>query len=297
MAVETVGLIGVGDMGSAVGGALARAGLSVVTSLADRSAQSRRLAEAAGIEDAGSLEAVARRADLVLSIVPPDAAGGAADAALAAFAAARRRPVLADCNAVAPATTAAIAERVASAGVAFVDAGLVGRPPRVGQNLRTRLYASGAARGAVLALPDDEIELIDLGPDIGRASAAKIAYAALNKGTNALLTAAVLAAEQLGVRAELMAELDRTQPAAAERIRRQVPLLAADAERYAGEMREIAATYESVGVTAELHDGARWVYELLAASPLAAETRAEQPEQRSLDDALAAFTAALERAS
>lgn len=294
MAGDTVGLIGVGDMGSSIGGALVRAGVRVVTALGERSAHSRRLAEAAGIEDVGSLGAVAERAGLVLSIVPPAAAAAVAEAALEAFEAAGRAPVFADCNAVAPATAADIARRCGAAGIAFADAGLVGRPPRPGQRLRTRLYVSGPARGPVLALPDAEIEPIDLGPEVGRASAAKMAYASLNKATNALYTAVVLAAERLGVRGELMRELDKSQPAAAERVRNQVPFLAADAERYAGEMREIAATFASVGVTTQFHDGARWLYELLAASPLAAETRADQPQTRSLDEALAAFATALD---
>ncbi len=297
MAAETVGFIGMGDMGSAVAGALGRAGLRVVTSLAERSEHSRALAEAAGVEDLGSLEAVARACDLMLSIVPPAEAGRAADEALVACRAARRAPVFADCNAVAPATVARIARGFDAAGIAFVDGGIVGRPPRIGQSLPTRLFVSGAARSAVLALPDDEIELIDVGADVGRASAVKMTYASLNKATNALFTAVVLAAERLGVRDELMHELDKSQPAAAERIRRQIPFLAADAERYAGEMREIAATYASVGVTTEFHDGARWIYELLAASPLAVETRAEQPDRRVLGEALAAFMTQLDAAS
>lgn len=293
MAVGTVGVVGVGDMGSAVGAALMRAGLRVVASLEGRSAHSRRLAAEAGLETLGSLEAVAAAADLVLSIVPPAAASAAAEAGLAAIRAAGGRAVFADCNAVAPAAATRLAAAFDAAGIAFVDVGIVGRPPRAGGTLRTRLFAAGPARAAVLELPDAELEPLDAGAEIGRASAIKMMYASLNKGTNALYTACVLAAERLGVRDELMTELDKSQPAAAERIRTQVPFLAADAERYAGEMREIAATYASTGLTTGFHDGARWVYELLAASPLGAETRADAPAQRSLEAALAAFAAGL----
>jgi hypothetical protein len=79
-------------------------------------------------------------------------------------------------------------------------------------------------------------------------------------------------------------------------MRARVPFLAATAARFAPEMAEIAATYASVGVTPDFHRGAEWLYALLAATPLAAETRATQPRERSLDAALAVYVAALDQA-
>jgi hypothetical protein len=123
----------------------------------------------------------------------------------------------------------------------------------------------------------------------------KMAYSALNKGTDALLAAVLLAAERLGVRQPLMRELELSQAEALERMRARVPFLGATAKRFAPEMAEIAATYDSVGVTPHFHRGAEWLYELVATTPFAAETRATQPKQRSLDDMLVALTAALDR--
>jgi hypothetical protein len=56
-------------------------------------------------------------------------------------------------------------------------------------------------------------------------------------------------------------------------------------------MREIAATYRDAGVTPKFHEGAEWVYARLAATPLAAETRATLPAQRTLDEALELYCA------
>lgn len=289
-----IGVVGTGDMGSAVGGALVRAGYRVVTAGEGRSAHSRALAAREGIEDVGSLEAVVRGADLLLSIVPPAAAAPFAGAVARAMVAAGVRPTFVDCNAVAPATVRAIARELEPIGAAFVDVGIVGRGPRVGGE-RTRFYVSGMARAAVLSLDCSALELVDLGPQIGTASALKMAYSALNKGTDALLTAVLLAAERLQVRGPLMRELEGSQKEALARMRARVPFLAATAERYAPEMAEIAATYESVGVTPAFHRGAEWLYALLATTPLATETRATQPAARSLDEALAVFAAALPR--
>jgi hypothetical protein len=68
-----------------------------------------------------------------------------------------------------------------------------------------------------------------------------------------------------------------------------VPRLAADAERWIGEMEEIAATFESAGLPRGFHDGATEIFRLLAATPLAAETRETLDPDRTLDEAVAIF--------
>ena len=290
----TVAVIGTGDMGHAVGGALVRAGYRVVTAGAGRSALTRKLATEAGIADLRSLEAAVGAAQLVLSIVPPAAATTFAAAAAGAMLAAGVRPAFADCNAVAPQTALAIERALQPTGAPFVDVGIVGRGPGVGRE-PTRFYVSGDARAAVLELAVDELEFIDLGPEIGRASAMKMAYSALNKGIDALLTAVLLAGDRLGVLAPLLRELNFSQAEALERMDARVPFLGATAKRFAPEMAEIARTYESVGVTPLFHRGAEWLYALYATTPFGNETRATQPKTRSLDEALAVLAAALER--
>src|SRR5690606_11224180 len=197
-------------------------------------------------------------------------------------------------NALAPATVIEIAAGFAALEVPFIDAGIVGPAPRPGR-APTRFYVSGTARAALLALDAPEIAVIDMGPEVGRASAIKMCYAALNKGFDALLTTVLLASERLGVRDELIEELTSSQPEAAARSATRVPTLAATAKRYVPEMREIAATFSSAGITPDFHRGAEWLYELLSRTPLAAETRLTAPADRSLDEALAVFLAALDR--
>jgi len=293
---RTVAVLGTGDMGSAVGAALVRAGYRVVTDLSGRSAHSRALAARARLVDLGSLAAVVRETELVLSIVPPAAAIACATDVAAALRATGARPAFADCNAVAPATVGAIARLFDGTGAPFIDAGIVGRAPRPGGE-RTRFYVSGAARGTLLALDVREIKLIDLGEQIGAASALKMAYAGLNKGTDALHAAVLLAALRLGVLEPLLDECESSQAEALARMKARTPFLAATAARFTGEMAEIARTYAAVGVTPDFHRGAEWLYALLATTPLAAETRDTLPRERSLEDALVVFNAALDKAS
>src|SRR5262245_43637401 len=106
MAAVVVGLIGAGEMGSALGARLRDGGVRVVVALDGRSARSRRRVAAASLEDVGSLAALAAASDLVLSVVPP----GEAPAVAAEVASLPRGAgVYADLNAVAPATVRSIA--------------------------------------------------------------------------------------------------------------------------------------------------------------------------------------------
>jgi hypothetical protein len=59
-------------------------------------------------------------------------------------------------------------------------------------------------------------------------------------------------------------------------------------------MHEIADTFLHAGVTAGFHVAAAWVFELLARSELASETRADMVPGRTLEQALEVFLAALD---
>lgn len=291
---ETIGILGTGDMGSAVGMVLGRAGYRVVTDLSGRSAASRALAAKASLEDLGSLEAVIGESGIFLSILPPAAAFGFAGSASEVIRAQGRPVVYADCNAVSPATVRRIEALFADSPARFVDIGIVGPAPRIETASPTRFYVSGPFREALLHLDVPEITMVDMGDPIGRASALKMCYAAMTKGTTALHANLLLAARRLGIGAELFAEIESSEPEAAQRMARRVPFLAATAERFTGEMAEIAATFDAAGVSGDFYRGAQWLYALIARSALAGETRASQPAERSLEEALAAYAATID---
>lgn len=292
---QTIGILGTGDMGSAVGAVLRQAGYRVVTALDGRSPASRELASRAGLEDLGSLEDVLANCDLFLSILPPAAALGVARQAATILRGQGRELVYAECNAVAPATLRQIAALFNGTPVRFVDVGIVGPAPKPEASNPTRFYIAGVDRRALLDLAVPEIIAIDMGEAIGRASAIKMCYAAMNKGVDALYASILLASCQLGVNEELLREFQASQPEAAGRMARRIPFMAATAERFTGEMAEIAATFDAVGVSGDFHRGAQWLYALLSHSTLASETRATLPAERTLNEALAAFVKALQR--
>ncbi len=291
MSIQTIGIVSTGDMGHAVGRTLREGGFTVVTALEGRSERSRGLARKADIEDAGSLAALIERADLMMSVMPPAAAVGFAQQAADEMARTGATLLFADCNAIAPATSRTIAGIIRAAGAGYLDGGIIGAPP--GRSAPTRLYVSGdqPERLEILGRPDMIVRTLDGG--VGAASAIKMCYAGLNKGAMTLEALVLIGADQLGLSKELRQELSESQGQVLARMERRVPWLAADAARWSGEMLEIAKTFADVGLTPLIHEGAADMFQLLAESSLATETRETADKSRTLEDAVAAFSASL----
>ena len=252
MAVQTIGLVGVGAMGAGIGGSLVSAGSHVVSVLADRSTTSRARAVAQGLEAVDDRGAVLARSRILLSIVPPGVASAVADgAARVATAIGAEGRIFVDCNAISPGRSRQIAGAVRAAGMSYVDGGLIGAPPSPGRP--TALYLSGEGGDVVAdALRTPEIRVEWLGPEpAAAASALKMSYAAWTKGLNALALSIRALARAEGVDEALVAEWERSQPAALAAVDR-APATAAKAWRWVAEMREIATSLDEAG----LPDGA-----------------------------------------
>jgi len=288
MPSHTVAIVSPGDMGHHVGKALKKEGIRIVTSLAGRSERTQKLAAIAGFEDLGSLDAVASEADLILSIMPPSSAVDAARAMAKAIRVSGKTPPYADCNAVSPQTAEKAADVIAGAGSAFIDAGIIGPGPGTREK-PTHFYVSGPQASAMKLIAGPHIEVIDMGPEIGRASSIKMCYAAITKGTWTLHAAALLAAEALGVTEDLHGELQFSRPKDYAEMERMVPRLPLDAGRWIGEMHEIAATLGGAGVTPNFHKGAADMFELLVKTPVAKETRETVDKSRTLKQALTIY--------
>ena len=285
-----IALQSAGDMGHALGALWTRAGHRVRTCLAGRSDLTRERAARAGLEDAGSLDALLADCDLVVSVLPPAAAAAFASACVAPLAERPEPPLFLDANAVSPDTVRAIASFLAPLA-RVVDGSLVGAAPAAGRPA-TRLYVSGPDADAALHLAgsDDQgaLDVRIAGDAIGDASALKMSYAAITKGTHTLHVAALVAARRLGVYEPLVQELKESQQAAWQRMQ-LLPFLPADAARWVTEMEEIAATFGAAGAPEGFHQGAAEVFRWLAASPFAQETRESMDRSRTLDEAIATF--------
>jgi 3-hydroxyisobutyrate dehydrogenase-like beta-hydroxyacid dehydrogenase len=267
-----------------MGNALARGGTRVVATLAGRSERTRGLVAGSSLELLDDLAAVVAEADVVLSIVPPEAASKVADDVRRAARAVGHTPLYADLNAIAPATMARIQSELRENGLDVVDGSISGPPPR--KPGTTRLYLSGSRAEEVASLPFDGVDRIVVGPDVGSASAVKMSTASVYKGSAALLAQALLAAHANGVLEHVLADLRTASPEAVANVERRLGNAAAKSGRYVGEMHEIAATQSAAGLTPALFEALAEVYEALARTPLASKSPEEVASDVSLEELL-----------
>ena len=285
---NTVGILSPGDMGHTVGNVLRQNGLRVITCLEGRSQRTQQLAEKAGIVDVPTYPQFVTEADLILSIMVPAQAMSAASMVAEALQQVDTTLAYADCNAIAPQTVRKLGEIITAAGGTFVDASIIGPPPRTPG--ATRFYASGSDLDLFSELNNHGLDVRALGEEIGLASAIKMCYASLTKGITALCTELLTAASVLGVSEALTAEFQLSQSALFERMEKGLPSMPPKARRWIGEMEEISATFAHVGLTPNILTGAADMYRFIGDTHLAdlpPEARDEFPTLAELIEILA----------
>jgi 3-hydroxyisobutyrate dehydrogenase-like beta-hydroxyacid dehydrogenase len=134
-----------------------------------------------------------------------------------------------------------------------------------------------------------------LGDDVGEASAVKMCYAALTKGTTAIATELLVAARKLGVYDTLVAELRDSQATQAKRMADVVPAMSGKAHRWIAEMEEISRTFEDVGLTPLIFQGAAEMYRLTAGSEIGGQRPETVDRSRGVDGTIDALARASEK--
>jgi 3-hydroxyisobutyrate dehydrogenase-like beta-hydroxyacid dehydrogenase len=285
--LNTIGILSPGDMGHSVGNVLREHGLRVIAYLGDRSDRTRALAREARIEEVPSYQALVQEADAILSILVPAQAMAAADLVAGALRETGADVLYVDCNAIAPQTAQAVGKVITQAGGRFVDASIIGGPPRGGYT--PRIYASGPDAAVFATLVEYGLDIIVMDDIVGHASALKMCYASLTKGSIALYAELMIAAKALGVEEMLIAEFKQSQAERFTGIERGLPRVPVKARRFVGEMAEMAKMYDALGLTPNMLAGAAKVYDLIGSTPLADRTPEDTSPFPTLDEALAMF--------
>jgi 3-hydroxyisobutyrate dehydrogenase-like beta-hydroxyacid dehydrogenase len=231
-----VGLLFPGEMGAHIGGA-ARA--EVTWASEGRSRATAERAERAGLVDIGSVAELVASSDMILSVCPPAIAEEIAERVFGlGFSG-----LYVEANAVSPARMA----RIAELGPRIVDGSIIG-------SKTVRLYLAGRpgdVEQVAGLFEGSAVEAIPLGPELGAASALKIAFGGWNKIGVALAAQAHAIARAYGVEDALEAE-----GVAGERVSRAAP----KAWRWAPEMAEVAATCSELGLPDSIGEGAAELY-------------------------------------
>jgi 3-hydroxyisobutyrate dehydrogenase-like beta-hydroxyacid dehydrogenase len=242
-----------GAMGSALAGQLVAAGHEVRWVSEGRSTATAERAAAQGLIASSFAEAVGT-ADVVLcSCAPQGAVDIARDVGAAGFAG-----VYVDANPLSPASLRQAAEALPSA--TFVDAGVIGPPPRSGAS--THLILSGPGESVALVrdlFAGTHVTPMDVGDAVGAASAAKSSYALYNKGHLALAVLARGLARHHGVLDALEAQADR-RDASVLADGERIDGLRRVAWRWGPEFDELAETLDAAGLEGDALRGLRQVW-------------------------------------
>lgn len=254
-----IGVLHPGVMGAALGSALKRVAGAVIWAAAGRSITTSKRAELADLVGVPDLVALARRADVVVSICPPHAAREVAEQVAAAVADRPVPPLYLDANAVSPATVQGIGALLGADRV--VDGAIIGPP--AWERGSTVLWLSGPRAAAVAELfAGTPFDARVLGPDLGSASALMACFGLQTTALPALRLAMATAARGYGVQEALAAELART---GADPAPDGVAAGTGKAWRWVGEMEEAAEAMAAIGVPEGFSRAAAEVYRAAAA--------------------------------
>ena len=256
---ETIGILHPGAMGISVAASALQTGHQACYASDGRSNATRMRAFEHKLRDLRTLDKLCAECSIVISVCPPYAAEEVAQQVIdCGF-----KGLYLDANAISPQKAQHIGEMLSAAGISFVDGGIIGGP--AWDPGETWLYLSGnEAKRIADCFSAGPLETSIIGEEICKASALKMCYASFTKGTSALLSAILALAEASGVRQELETQWERDEPGFSEQTHRRARRVTAKAWRFAGEMDEIASTFESAGLPGGFHHAAGEIYRRLA---------------------------------
>ncbi len=284
MAIETVAILSPGDMGHAVGQLLREHELKVVTCLTGRSQRTKDLAEVAGIADVPDLNDMVAQSQIILSISVSEMVPSICQQVADAIKATNANVLFAECNAISPQLSRQMEPIITEAGGRYIDASIVGGPPLNGSS--PRFYASGDNTAEFEGLANFGLGVRTVGTEVGQASGIKMCYAAMTKGSSALYSELLMAAEMMGLSDFVKAEFQSSQPAVLQRMERGLPGVPAKARRWVSEMEEIKDTFEHLGLTPHLFQGVADMYRMIGSTSMGDETPQTRDGDRSLEETI-----------
>ena len=284
MAIETVAILSPGDMGHAVGQLLREHELKVVTCLTGRSQRTKDLAELAGVADVPDLNDMVAQSQIILSISVSEMVPSICQQVADAIKATNANVLFAECNAISPQLSRQMEPIITEAGGRYIDASIVGGPPLNGSS--PRFYASGDNTAEFEGLANFGLDVRTAGTEVGQASGIKMCYAAMTKGSSALYSELLMAAEMMGLSDFVKAEFQSSQPAVLQRMERGLPGVPAKARRWVSEMEEIKDTFEHLGLTPHLFQGVADMYRMIGSTSMGDETPQTRDGDRSLEETI-----------
>ena len=181
-----------------------------------------------------------------------------------------------------------MAENFQNTPAIFIDGGIIGGPPS--ENYQPVFYTSGPDTTPLESLNGKGIKVSNIGSEIGQASAIKMCYAGMTKGTIALNISVLSTAKILGVYDSLIAEFSKSQSEMLKRMN-GMSEVHTKSNRWIGEMLEISSTFASANLSGMFHKAAADTYDFVSKTEIALnETPENYKEDRSLEELIDIFS-------
>ncbi len=255
-----LGFIGFGGAGYGLAKGLRQAGLPEIL-FYDRMQQTppfaeviRRHAEEIDASQAGGMEELLSRVDVVISCVTGAMAASVAEEAAPFL---RAGHVYADVNTAAPRVKEQVAGIVEPTGAWFVDAAMMGAIPTFLHRVPILASGGGAERFRLAMLPYG-MNIRVIGPKPGQASAIKMFRSIFMKGMLSLFIEMLTATHRYGVDEIVLGSIAESMDSVPflETARLQMTKGVVNAERMAHEMEQVIATLEGMNLPAGMSHAA-----------------------------------------
>lgn len=256
MDIETVGVLGYGEVGKAFTSHFNERGYEVIVT--NRSPdQLRARIDDREITVAGSSAELATSSDLLFSCVWPETALSVAKNCSSGL---EDGNVYLDVNSIAPSTARQIETTVTEAGSSFLNGGLLDSINQYGTDVSLALGGRNHVDMATF-LEDEGFTVQDLGSDPERPAVLKLSRSVVMKGVLALFVEALLPALKYDLTEEVLESVDESfeRQTMAEFIRFLLVDTTSNAERRAGELTEINSMMENMDYQSEVVEQSLWL--------------------------------------
>lgn len=248
---QNICFIGFGEAGEALsGGFRSQSSVAWDLKLLSDGFGFRERIQSAGFKPASSLEDALEGIDWVVSLVTADQAAVVCEQVCSSI---RSQFTYLEMNSCSPGTKRANAQMAADAGGVLFDVAIMS--PVNPSRLETPLLVSGpSAEDCVSFLNHFGYKASLCGPDVGQASSLKMARSIMIKGVEALSAECFLTAQRLGIQPEIVASLTKSFDGLdwLKRGGYNLERMSKHGIRRAAEMREVVATIEEAGLSADM---------------------------------------------
>ncbi|MDC3033054.1 DUF1932 domain-containing protein [Litorivicinus sp.] len=248
---QNVCFIGFGEAGEALsGGFKSQSPVAWDQKLSSNTSGFRERIQSAGFQPASSLENALVDIDWVVSLVPADQAAVVCEQVCSSV---RSKFPYLEMNSCSPGTKRSNSQMVADAGGVLADVAIMS--PVNPSRLETPLLVSGSsAEDCVNFLNHFGYNASLCGPDVGQASALKMTRSIMIKGVEALSAECFLTAQRLGIQPEIVASLTKSFDGLdwLRLGRYNLERMSKHGIRRAAEMREVVATIQETGLSADM---------------------------------------------